>query len=41
VKENVLYFPTANLLYEASMDMEQEQFQEAVPVLQQVLEREP
>jgi len=32
---------TANLLYEALVDMEQEQFQEAVPVLQQVLEREP
>ena len=32
---------TANLLYEALVDMEQEQFQEAVPVLEQVLEREP
>jgi len=32
---------TANLLYEALVDMEQEQFQEAVPVLQLVLEREP
>jgi len=32
---------TANLLYEALVDMEQEQFQDAVPVLEQVLEREP
>ncbi len=32
---------TANLLYEALVDMEQEQFQEAVPILEQVLEREP
>ena len=32
---------TANLLYEALVDMEQEQFQEAVPVLEQVLDQEP
>ena len=32
---------TANLLYEALVDMEQEQFRQAVPVLEQVLEREP
>lgn len=31
----------ANLLYEALVDMEQEQFQEAVPVLEQVLKEEP
>ena len=32
---------TANLLYEALVAMEQEQFQEAVPVLEQVLKEEP
>jgi len=31
----------ANLLYEALVDMEQEQFQEAVPILEQVLKQEP
>jgi tetratricopeptide (TPR) repeat protein len=31
----------ANLLYEALVEMENEQYQEAVPVLQQVLEQEP
>ena len=31
----------ANLLYEALVDMEQNQFQEAVPILEQVLEQEP
>jgi arylsulfatase A-like enzyme/Tfp pilus assembly protein PilF len=31
----------ANLLYEALVDMEQEQYQEAVPILEQVLEQEP
>jgi len=31
----------ANLLYEALLDMEQEQFQEAVPILEQVLKEEP
>ncbi len=32
---------TANLLYEALVDMEQEQYQEAVPILEQVLKQEP
>jgi arylsulfatase A-like enzyme/Tfp pilus assembly protein PilF len=32
---------TANLLYEALVDMEQDQFQEAVPILEQVLKQEP
>ncbi len=32
---------SANLLYEALVDMEQEQYQEAVPILEQVLEHEP
>lgn len=31
----------ANLLYEALVDMEQEQYQEAVPILEQVLKQEP
>ena len=31
----------ANLLYEALVDMEQEQYQEAVPLLEQVLKQEP
>jgi len=31
----------ANLLYEALLNMEQEQFQEAVPILERVLEEEP
>lgn len=31
----------ANLLYEALVDMEQEQYQEAVPILEQVLRQEP
>jgi arylsulfatase A-like enzyme/Tfp pilus assembly protein PilF len=31
----------ANLLYEALVDVEQEQFQEAVPILEQVLKQEP
>jgi arylsulfatase A-like enzyme/Tfp pilus assembly protein PilF len=31
----------ANLLYEALVDMEQDQFREAVPILEQVLEQEP
>jgi predicted Zn-dependent protease len=31
----------ANLLYEALVDMEQEQYQEAVPILEQVLKHEP
>ena len=37
-KEKIAY---ANLLYVALVAMEQEQFQEAVPVLEQVLEHEP
>jgi arylsulfatase A-like enzyme/Tfp pilus assembly protein PilF len=31
----------ANLLYEALVDMEQEQYQEAAPILEQVLKQEP